>query len=90
MTISHEEINELYNCIYSIEDGERLLIAEAILEPCMHSDRLKAEMHQQGVIVAERAWHELANLLGLDADTDLPDRERDEKKVDEIDDEKKK
>ena len=77
MTISHEEITKLYNCIYNIEDAERFLLAEMILEPCMTSDRLKAEIHQQGVIVAERAWHELANLLGLDADTDLPDRERD-------------
>lgn len=75
MKISREEMKALYNCIYSIEDGERLLIAEAILEPCMHLDRLKSEMHQQGLTVSARAWHDLATLIGLDADTDLPDRE---------------
>lgn len=75
MTISHEEINALYNCIYTIEDGERLLIAESILEPCMNSDRLKAEIHQQGVAISAQGWRSLARLLGLDADTDLPERE---------------
>ena len=75
MTISHEEITKLYNCIYNIEDAERFLLAEMILEPCMTSDRLKAEIHLQGLAVSARAWRDLATLIGLDADTDLPDRE---------------